>query len=90
MEGMLEDAVKSIISCLSEDERFIIQYHVMSNQPITLEMLAEKLCMSRDETRLLVIAARDKMRELLIGMIEPGQPIPDRSKFVTVFKPGNA
>lgn len=90
MEGMLADAVKGVINRLSEEERYIVECHVMSNQPVTFEMMAVKLCMTRDEVRLLVITTRDKLREMLVGLVEPGMSIPARAKFVTIFKPGNA
>lgn len=90
MEGQLTDAVNGILERLSDEERFIIEQRVLANVPLSLKELGERLGMSRDQARLLEIATRDKMRELLVGLIEPGQPVSSRAKFTTVFKPGNA
>ena len=66
---ILEQEVASALENLNEKERFVIERRVASDNPLTLQEIADHFCISRERVRQIEEGALKKMKRLLTPLV---------------------
>jgi RNA polymerase sigma-32 factor len=66
---ILEQGVACAVKSLNEKERFVIEHRVTSEQPMTLQEIADHFSLSRERVRQIEEGALSKMKRLLTPLV---------------------
>ena len=72
--ALLKRGITSAMENLNEKERFIIERRVTSDEPMTLQEIADTFALSRERVRQIEEAALRKLRNVLTPLIGHAQP----------------